>query len=213
MTGEALFTLLMSRLGDRSEPALRTVCVLEAQLAQQNILEGGAFLPWFLISEDTTAELTVNERRLEVPSDFIRELDDEGGLSVIDEAGNEHVLEKKGWDELISWHGAAAVADVPENYALVGKYFMIFPLPRLGLTVRMRYYARQTVVNDDAVETNWTKYAADLLLAHTGYHVATKHLSWPEKGAEFQAEISAALGRIITDTTARLEGNRARSMG
>lgn len=213
MTGQQLFDLLMGRLGDRAEPALRATCVLEAQLVQQTELEGGAFLPWFLVSRSQTGTLSVGAREHVVPTGFIRELDEESALLVTNPAGNEITLIKKPYDELRRWHGLEATADVPENYCLSGSHFLIFPLPNLALATRYRCYKGATLLNDDGVETSWSRYAPDLLLAHTGYNVATKHLAWPEKAAEFKDDKSTAMGRLIAMDTARAEANIDRNMG
>jgi len=203
----------MGRLGGRTEPDLRATCLLEAQYVQETELEGGPILPWFLISEDTVAVMTIEERRLEVPDDFLRELDDEGALVLVKEDGSEQELIKKSYDELVSWHGLTTTADYPENYALVGKYFMLFPLPLKASTVRMRYYARDVVLNDDNTENQWLKWATDLLLAATGYAVASKHIRDDEKAVEFSKDRDKAHGRLVVQHTARDEGNRDRSMG
>lgn len=213
MTGERFFDLLMGRLGRRQNPELRALAVLEAQQAQENELEGDPFLPWFLITENATATLDIGERRVEVPTDFLRELEEEGGLSVIDGEGIEHVLEKKTFDENMSYWGAEATAEVPQNYSLVGKYFMIFPLPELELTIKMRYYARDAAPADNSNENLWLKHASDLLLASTGYVMASKHIRDDEKVGEFSNDKTAARGRLIAFDTAQREANMERRMG
>lgn len=213
MTGEQMFNLMMGRLGKRTNPNLRATCVLEAQYVQEFELESAPVLPWFLITENASATLTVNERRVEVPTDFLRELEEEGELEIVLSDGTRRTLKKKTWDENLNWHGAEATADAPENYSLVGKYFMIFPLPTLALSLRMRYYAKDTLVADSSVETLWLKYAADLLLSKAGYRVSSFHLRDTEKAAEFAADITRAEKRLSDVETARAEANLSRKMG
>lgn len=213
MTGAEFLTLLMGRLGGRTSSTTRATALLEAKLAQQTELEQGAFLPWFLINRSLTGIFSVGVRELATPTGFIRELDEEDSILVTGQDGKEYELIKKPYDELRNWHGLDATADEPENYSLSGDKFLIFPLPNLALATRYRCYAGDTVVNDDGVETQWLKYASDLLLAHTGYNVATKHLAWPEKAAEFSSDKSAAISRLIAADTARTEANMNRRMG
>lgn len=213
MTGAEFLTLLMGRLGGRTSATTRATALLEAKLVQQTELEEGAFLPWFLINRSLTGTLSVGARELAVPTGFIRELDEEDAVLVTNPDGKEVNLVKKPYNELRNWHGLDATADVPENYSLSGDKFLIFPLPNLVLATRYRVYAGVTVVNDDAVETLWTKHAADLLLAYTGYNMATKHLAWPEKAAEFSADKSTAMSRLIAMNTAREEASLDRAMG
>lgn len=213
MTGAEFLTLLMGRLGGRTQPATRATALLEAKLVQQTTLEGGPFLPWFLINRTKTGALSVGVRELAVPTGFIRELDEEDAVLATDQEGKEYNLTKRTYNDLRSWHGLEATSEKPTDYCLSGASFLIFPLPTIVLATRYRCYVQDVVVNDDAVENNWLRYASDLLLAHTGYSMATKHLAWPEKAQEFSSEIGQATGRLIANHTAREEANLDRNMG
>lgn len=214
MTGAEVLNLLMFRLGNRTEADLRAACLLEMKMAQQVKLEQGPIKPWFIISEETEAVMTPNERRLEVPDDFIMELEEESSLYIVDENGKQHELVKKTWDENVGWHGLDSTADLPENYSLVGMYFMIFPIPLQARTVRLRYYARQAVVADDNTETTWTRHAPDLILAEAGLSVAQKHIQIDaDKITGFQGDVAAAWDRINRENVARAEANMSRRMG
>lgn len=215
MTGAAMLNLMMARLGGRTQPALRATMLLEANFVQQNVLEGDPIKPWFMVSEDTEATLTVGERRLAVPDDFMCEVEDEeGGLIIVDSNGIEHQMVKKSWDQLVDENGLEATADLPLEYALVGEYFMIFPLPNIALTVKMRYKARQDAIADDNTENNWLKYASDWLMAELGVVMCSKHVrDEPQKLSEFAADVIRAKKRVSDENTARAEANRSRSMG
>lgn len=213
MTGERFLDLLMGRLGGRTEATFRATCLLEAQQAQETVLEGDAFLPWFLIKQDPNLALAVATREVAIPADFIREVEDDDALVVVDGEGIEHELEKKSLEELRGHWTPEATASVPKNYTLVGGNFLVFPLPEEALQVKARYFARQTLINDDAVETTWLKYASDWLLAQTGYTMASFHVRDDEKAIEFLQAISIARTRIIGENTAREEANRSRTMG
>lgn len=214
MTGQRILDLLMGRLGGRTSPALRATCLLEMNLVQ-DVLEGDPLKPWFLITEDSESVLTVGERRLEVPEDFLCEVEDEeGGLVIVDSTGAEHPMKKDSYDFLVDKHTLEATSDLPLEYALVGKYFMIFPLPNVALTVKMRYKASQPDITDDNNENAWCKNAADLLIAETGYVVCSKHVrDEPNKIIEFSADSAKAKSRLSTDNVGRAEANRSRAMG
>lgn len=213
MTGAELLDLLMGRLGGRSEADLRATCLLEAKMVQQTELEQGAFLPWFLIDRSQTGTIAVATRELSQPTGFIRELEEEDAIVYTNDDSVEKEIVKKGYNELRNWFGLDATGEVPQNYSISGTKFLIFPLLTVARSCRFRCYIGDTVINDDATETNWTKYAPDLLLAHTGYNVATKHLAWPEKAAEFADEKVKAMSRLIASHTAREEASRDRNMG
>lgn len=214
MTGQKTLDLLMSRLGNRTESELRNTCLSEMELVQSTKLEQGPIKPWFLITEATDAVLTPNERRLQVPDDFLSELEEEGSLYIIDENGKEHELIKKAWDENVSWHGLDATSDLPKNYSLVGGYFMIFPIPLQARTVRMRYYASQPAPQDNNNENVWLKHASDLLIAETGLVMAGQHVQLdPDKVQRFQEMIGPAWDRINRENVSRAEANIDRRMG
>lgn len=214
MTGEKVLDLLMKRLGNRTDSDLREACLLEMQMIQETKLEQGPVKPWFIISEETETETTPDERRVEVPDDFIQELEEEGEVIIVDSTGVDHELEKKTWKENANWHGLQSSSELPENYSLVGNYFMLFPIPTLQLKIKFRYYAKQTPVSDTNTETPWTKFAADLLIAETGLMVAGRHVEvTPERVAGFEKDIMTAWDRINRENTARAEANMNRRMG
>lgn len=214
MAPNLMLDLLMSRLGNRTEPSLRAICLSEMVLAQQTALEGGDQLFWFLITEDATAVTEVDERRVELPSDFIREVDEEKPLLYVPSDDTDEIqLIKKAYDEALSHYGSTAEGP-PEVYALRGDYLMIFPKPDDVYTLKFPgYYARQTVVSDTGTENAWTINAPDLLLAETGVVVATQHLQNPDKATLFLAQVARARERLVKLETAREEANRNRRMG
>lgn len=216
MQGSKVLDLLMSRLGNRTEPALRATCLLEMQLAQEAQLEGGATLPWFLITEDATVSTTTGERRVEVPEDFIREVDQEKPLYYRPSDGSADVkLTKGSYEELMDWYKSDAEG-APEKYALRGDYFMLFPKPDAAYTLVLPgYYARQTAPADSSVENKWLKWAADLMVAATGEVMCIQHLQSDNTAlmSSFVAMKKIAYDRLTMMEAAREEANRDRRMG
>lgn len=206
--------LLMARLGNRTEPMLRANCLLEMVLVQQNTLEGGKTLPWFLVSEDSWTDVNVDLRRVLLPSDFLRELDEDSLLYITDDSGEEHELIKDDYDALVEKWGNDTTSTLPEAYSVVGDYIMLFPIPSVARQIRMRYYRRDEVPTDSASSENqWLKYASDLLIAETGMVVAALHTKDDAAAGAFKVLRDRAYNRFIADNTARTEANRMRSMG
>lgn len=214
MTGAQALDILMGRLGKRNLASLRATALLEMNLVQSVELEKGHILPWFLITESASVTLTVDERRIPVPEDFLEELDEDGGLVILDEEGKEHVLEKGSYDLLLGEYGSDATSDLPLKYALIGDYFMTFPITTEARTIRMRYYASQDPIEDGDTENAWLKHAPDLLIAKTGMIMGSTHIQLPpDTLTAFNSQEVKALARLLAQTTSRAEANRSRNMG
>ena len=214
MTGDNILTLLMSRLGNKTEAELRATCLLEMQLAQETVLEGGPTLPWFLIESEYALATVANERYIDLPADFLREVDDgEKPLMYIPSDGSDKIaLVKKSFAEAMEHYGSTAVG-APEVYALKGDRIAVFPLPNDAYDLELDYFKSATAAADNSVENVWMKWASDLLLAVTGEVVAMQHLQDPELGMTFTAMKGVAQDRLARLDTAREEANRDRSMG
>jgi hypothetical protein len=214
MQGIQILNLLMARLGNRTEPELRALCLLEMQLAQETIMEGGPVLPWFIVTEEATVLTTPQERRVEVPEDFIREVDQEKPLMYRPASEADKVLDKKSFEEAMTWYGSNSEGP-PEVYAMRGDYFMIFPKPDAAYTLVLPgYYARQTAPADSTAENKWQKWASDLCIATAGKQIAEKHIKDDTGlGMMFEKDIALAYDRLNRMEVAREEANRDRRMG
>ena len=215
MTGQDALTLLMSRLGNRTEPELRATCLSEMKLVQETRLEQGPIKPWWMTKGLSPAlTMTPGSRVVALPADFVMELQEETSFHVTDSAGNSHPLQKRPWDELLNWFGAEANSDLPLDYALIGANLEFFPEPNLALQITGAYYAKQTAPADNSSENNWLKYAADLLIAETGIVMAEMHVQVEDNiVARFQNTVTRAWDRINRENTARAEANMNRRMG
>lgn len=209
-------TLLMGRLGNRSQATLRATCLLEMKLFQE-VMEKRPELPWFMLNTVQTMVTVANQRYLAVPSDFVREKDEQP-LWLIDSSGGKHKLVKKDYDELVSHYDDEDDDDeasgVPEMYALDGEYFHFFPTPDAVYSIEWKYFAKQTVPADSSgSETGWFKWASDLMIAGAGFQVAGKHIKDPELAQIFAADLAVATKALDDAIVAREEANRERSMG
>ena len=211
MLRNAAISLLLARLGNRDPVEWESTALSEMQLAQAN-LEGDATLrPWFLVTESAQSTLTVGDSRVELPSDFLDEVED-SALEVYEETSAKWSPLKKGdWDTLVAKYRDHDPA-IPKRYAALGEYFRVQPVPDLAYATRMIYFARDTVPSTD-IENKWLKWASDLLIAEAGVSMALYHVKDPDLVAGFQAQILAARNRLKIATEARMHSNQVYEMG
>lgn len=211
MTGAAALTLLMSRLGNRTETDLRALCLSEMIMAQQTLVEGGDFLPWFTLKDSVGLVTVAATRQVAVPADFIRE-NDEHPLFYVASDGKYYKLDKMELEEAMQKWGATADG-APSDYCLIGSNYEIFPLPDDVYSLAEKYHYSQALPADDSSETTWLKWAPDLMIAAAGFNIATLHLQDPEMGTVFAAQIAQANARLMKLDIARQEAAQTRRMG
>lgn len=211
MAPNKILDLLMVQLGNLSDATVRGNILLEMNL-QQDVLEGGPFKPWFLISTEQQLNVVANTRDILLPTGFLHEVD-ELKLFIIDSDGAYQPMTKKEYYQLEDEWGLAATGELPREYAIVGKYLVPFPLPLVSTTIRGRFYMRQPDLVDGIDDNDWSAEAPDLLIAATGEAVAQKHLQNPELGAVFAPGKTQAWQRLQIENTARMEAAIMRSMG
>lgn len=212
MTGAELLTMIMARL-NRTNATLRANILLEAQQYQKNDLEKGPIMPDFLITRDQTVALTAGNRRFTLPSDFLRELDEDETAWILDSDGVYHHMEKMDYEDGIDKWGSDATGELPQDYALEGLYGYTFPQPTLDRTIKMAYYATGGTIADDATETIWLKHASDLVMGGVGAIVTALYVKDPEAATFFVALETRAKKRLLEEQTARQEAGRTRRMG
>lgn len=167
MTRDEAVAMIKIQLGFRTDQTDNIVTALK--LAQTN-LEQEAVKPWFLLSERVTISTSADEPRIQLPTDFLLE-HEENGLTYIpsDTSEDPVILTKDSMDQLKSIYKAEE--GEPEAYALDGMYFRIFPIPDDAYTLEMYYYG-----SDDVLSTNitngWLTYAPMLLMGEAGLIIA-----------------------------------------
>ena len=214
MTGAQALTMLMARMS-RSNTALRANCLLELDLFQKMTLEKGPIMPDFLIERDTTVALTAANRRFTLPTNFLRELDEDETLFILDDDGVYHPMEKMDYEDPIdqSQFTSADTGSLPLVYSLEGLYGYTWPIPTVNRTLKMNFYATGGTVADDGVETVWLKHASDLLLGGAGTIINALYVKDAEAATVFAAMEQRGMARLITEQTARAEAGRSRRMG
>lgn len=210
MTGAEALNLIMGRL-NRTQAEVRANVLLEMKLYQQMTLEKGDVLPDFLIEHDTTVALTAGNRRFTLPENFLRELDEDETVWILDDDGEYQPMTKCGFDD--SEFMRSDTGDLPLKYAIQGLYGYTFPEPTEDRTIKMDFYATGATIADDGVETVWLKHAADLIVGGTGVIIATLYVQNTDAAIFFAAMEKRAKDRLLIEQTARAEAGRSRRMG
>lgn len=213
--------LIKARLGNRTDSALDAQIVTEMIYVQENILEGAVQLPWFLIAENATIQTRPHEERIPLPMSplFLREVDeaatdDAGALFRYSQADDEEgpwvPLRKGDYGNMLVKYPQEGR---PLQYDLLGDYFRLKPTPDAQYTLRMLYYGRETSLSTGNIENKWLKWCGDLLIAHTGYNVATKIIGDSARAQVFAADLSVAVERAAKVFEAREHVGRTYHMG
>jgi len=211
MTGAQALTMLMARLS-RSTTTLRANALLEMNQYQID-LEKGAVLPDFLIVRDTSITLTAGNRLFTLPAAFLRELDEDETLWIIDADGLYQPMEKVDYEDTQAQFDSDDTSELPLYYTLQGLYGYTFPIPSVNRTLKMSYYAVGTAITDASVENVWLKHASDLLIAGTGTIITSLYVKDSEAALAFAALEARAKKRLLDEQTARQEAGRSRRMG
>lgn len=211
MNRDQIITLVLRRCGNReTDTVLAEACELELDLV---ILEEEeqAELPWFLITEWATANIGANDPRVQIPGDFLLEVHG-SHLYWTHTDGKLYPLVKEEQDDLKAKY-RDTVNTKPEAYALLGRYFHLFPIPDVASTVWMQYYGKSAALTDSNLENVWTGNASDLLVARLGEVIASQYLKDPKTADRFAMQAAKARDRLARKETARDEVNRDRYMG
>ncbi len=177
----------------------RTDLTIKAQTAltrAQDQLERGPTYPWFLVSEDATIRMQLSDHRIPVPADFIAEYE-EGCLHYVPddtETAPVHLV-KYEYDYLRDLYAHNADG-IPQTYAKVGNYFIIYPLPDDLYQVTMKYYRKDTKPSDLSLnETNkWLTYAPDAIIGKAGQYLC---VGYRDYGALDEFKLMERDGRNI----------------
>lgn len=216
MTRDEMLTLLLRRAGQREgDTKLQNQLIEESKLVQDNLEQngvqiqgGGVFWPNFLVSEISTASTTADEPRVDLPADFLMEVE-EGALFYKDSSGSWHTLQKEFWDSL---KNAGLGEGKPEYYAMLGDYFYIFPTPDASYTLKLIYFQQDTKLSDN-VENRWLRKAPGLFLSKLGAVMAEQYLYDNQLAQRFQKEEAEAAIQLYNAEVAREQANFAAIKG
>lgn len=218
MLRDAAVDLIMKRLGGRSDTDLRDDIIREMVYVQENILEGGPFYPFFLVTEISTAVATISDERLQLPPDFLHEWED-GALyyfDVLDTSNPWKPLIRDDWDAIKAEHTTATDA-LPTHYDIAGDYFLLTPTPDEAYTFKFRYYGADAALTGpygtNNIENLWLDKASDWLIGEVGAIIATQYLLSDKMHTMFVAQATRGRKRIQDLSVSMEESNKSRSMG
>lgn len=194
--------------------------ILEMQLLQSTILEGGDFLPWFLRKDDPTSLVaTAFQETVALPPDFIR-MQEKGlfrkdpnipvatqtpWVSIVRDLDYGHMINRAGG----SGQGAPNYYNQQDDIQ-----FYLAPIPDAAITyqLRIRYFAKDIVLSTN-IENKWTKWAPDYVAAVTAFHVAQKYVRNMELATAIGPEIAVARRRLLVQDEARQNADQIYAMG
>lgn len=186
--------------------------IVDALQDAQGRLEDDGFLPWFLQTEVSSILTTADDERLIIPSDFIREVDEDALWYYNGSAESaSDVWTPLPKDDIDNLRGAYPGEGPPEGYALDGNYFRLFPTPDDAYTIKMIYFAHDTVLSTN-IENKWLKYAPRWLMSEAGADIAYS-IGMDKAGERFEQQAEVARKKLFVETTAREEAGRRRSRG
>lgn len=167
MTRDEAVSSIQIQLGFRTDQTANIIIALKQVQAR---FENAATKPWFLLSEKTSIRTTTNEERLQLPTDFLMEHEENGLTYVPADTDEDPVqLSKDDYDQLKAYYGNET--GEPEAYCIMGNYLRIFPTPDDEYTLHMFYYQRDDKLNTN-IENDWLKWAPELMMGAAGKIIA-----------------------------------------
>jgi hypothetical protein len=206
MLGSQAVNLLKQRLGRGVNASSAFDTWMQDELtAAQTRLETLPTLPWFLLSERAYIDLSAGEERVVLPSDFLRENEDDDMQIEETVTASYTELRKTHIDQLRVRYPDEETG-LPKQYSFQGAYFRIRPVPDLS-TYRlwMTYFQKDTAFSTGA-ENNWLKHYPDLLIAEAGIPLATT-LQNATALSLFQNTRTEQVGILTTNEIAKTMAN------
>lgn len=212
-----IISVVLNRLGNRGNDTVLTAAAKTELNLVVSELEAEPFLPWFLLSAESTIGTIVDgSSDVTLPSDFIREYEDEDVWYY--NAANSPTkkkLEKCDIDDLTEWNRTAD-ADEPNQYSLVGSSFILGPVPNATAatgSIKTRYFARATSLSDAVLTNVWTLNADWVLINRLGEVMARQYVRDLPLAEEFAKKAGQSFLKLQAAHVAREQANRRAQMG
>lgn len=216
MTRSQIINLILARCGrQENDTYLAAQALTEFALIQER-LEGGAFMPWFLLTDEVPLITVANDRTVTLPAPFLREYEDFPLYRYDATAASPYTrMQKDEFDVLESQYSSSS-ADIPAAYSLDGGVLNLFPTPNDAYTLRWQYYAKQPTTDAGGgtdLTNAWTINASDLLVAELGSIIAGHYKRDQALAAAFQQDIVRAYNRLVAFDEARKQAAKDAHMG
>lgn len=220
MTRDEAVDIIMKRLGNRTDTSLRDDIIAEMVVTQATLLEGGPWLPWFLIKQDTLS-LSADAYSVALPTDFLQEWED-GGLYHFDASASSGsnpwtLLIRDDWDVIENTY-ANTTTGKPTHYDIVGNNILVAPTADVAYTLYYRYFGADdtlegTYGDANNVENEWLKYAQDWFMGEVGVVIAGQYLQSDTMLKIFSVQAQIGRNRVRALDISRAESNKRRAMG
>jgi hypothetical protein len=217
MLRDAAVDLLMKRLGNQNDVTLKDDIINEMVQAQETVLEGDVFHPWFLVSEEASNSTSVGEERVPLPEDFLALWT--LGLYRYDSTQTDPYIEmvREDWDLIKT---VKNYSDEPTHWDIGGDYLLMRPLADAVYPLRFWYIARATSLAGTYgdvttnVENAWLRWASDWLLGETGMVIAEQYLQYTDDRVNtFRTQAARGRQRLVTLNVAMEEALKRRVIG
>lgn len=180
MDRDTAVAFIKQKIGFRNS-ASADAQIITALKASQEVLEKGGLateagfateVPWFLRKNDQPLTLLADATTIALPSDFIREVEDEGPWfpDATDTGIPPTFLEKAGSG--IARRTFTGSTAGPQIYQVRATDIFIYPASDVALTLYWSYYANDTILTAN-VENMWLKWVPNLLIGHAGQGYAS----------------------------------------
>jgi hypothetical protein len=207
MLRDEVASLIAQRCGKRTD--LISAITAEMQYVQVFVLEQHSWVPWFLETEHSETTTTATEERIQLPEDFLDEIEDQHLWVWAEEEDDWSPLEKEEYDVgAVKYPGSGR----PKAYSIVGDYFTLHPNPDAVYRLRMRYYKHaESLANN--IENEWLKYAAAVMIAECGQIIAGRYVMNAELEGRFKQDAVNAWDSLYRQHIRRENVNKQMSMG
>ena len=200
---------IQQTLGFRSDKETEILAALQDA---QVMLERGATLPWFLLSEVASITTTSGEERVALPTDFLREWEDDPlWYFVAGTGGDADAWTELAKDDLALLRSKYPGEGAPKAYALDVKYFRIFPTPDDAYTLKTMYFKADAVLTTN-IENQWLEFFPYLVIGEAGQLLASG-LRDKDAIATFQKWTDEGRARMLVENEARMHASHAYVMG
>lgn len=205
MTRDEAVAEIKVKLGFKT--TLDTSIVTALQSVQRE-LEQEAYLPTFLISDETSMVTVAAQRYIAFPTSFLREYEEDGLFYIPDDTDEAEVELLK--DETSFLRGRYPDTGAPQAYSIDTRY-NIFPLADDVYTLRTRYYKRAALLTTN-VENDWLLYAQKVMIGLAGKKIA-EGLRDKDAIALFDQMAKEGRANMVVSSEAKVHENRRYAMG
>ncbi len=209
MLRSAAVSRIQQTLGFRSDKSAEIILALQDVQVQ---LEKGKTLPFFLKTEVQNRNTVSGEERVPIPTDFIREYDEDPLWYFNGSAADvEDVWTSLAKDDLQVLRDTYPGEGAPKAYHLDHLYYRIFPTPDAAYNLKHIFYKNDMGLSSD-IENLWLEHEPWLLIGMAGQMISGA-LSNDHAFALFQKWETEGRARMFGDTQARQHNSRRYIMG